>query len=240
VGAYWNKESVEECYKSWALDRSIILYAGMPSLMVSNLWWAHNSTILKDKWVDPGIKTTITLIQETKFKEDPKIQKPHLPIPPSLDYDTPWGYLDNAIQGNPPSCGVGVVLYLNHNHYIFIGYSLGSIMNNKAEITTLWTLLETTKKKDVRKLQVLGDSKLVIECQAQGKIGIQNTSLAPFMREIRLIFHSFKWLSFHHILRELNEKTYEFSKEALLLQRGSFRYYEYFEGIETKSMEARL
>jgi ribonuclease HI len=39
----------------------------------------------------------------------------------------------------------------------------------KHELIALWTLLETTKKKDIRKLQVMGDSKLVIDW-AKGKI----------------------------------------------------------------------
>jgi hypothetical protein len=47
-------------------------------------------------------------------------------------------------------------------------------------------------------------------------------------------------LSFQHILRELNVKADELSKEALQLQRGAFGYYEYFEGTETEAMEFRL
>jgi len=47
-------------------------------------------------------------------------------------------------------------------------------------------------------------------------------------------------LSFHHVLRELNVNVDELSKEVLQLQRGSFGYYEYFEGVETEAMEFRL
>jgi len=84
-----------------------------------------------------------------------------------------------------------VVLYINQNHYIFIRYASGSGTNNKVELTALWTLMETAKKKDLRKLQVLGDLKLVIDW-AQGKIDIQNTSLAPVMGDIHLTFQCFE------------------------------------------------
>jgi hypothetical protein len=47
-------------------------------------------------------------------------------------------------------------------------------------------------------------------------------------------------LSFHHILRELNAKVDEISKEALQLKRGAFGHYEYFDGTETKAMEFRV
>jgi hypothetical protein len=75
---------------------------------------------------------------------------------------------------------------------------------------------------------------------AQGKISIQNINLSTVMRDVRLTYQSFEWLSFHHILRELNSKADELSKEALQLQRGAFRYYEYFDGTETEAMEFRL
>jgi hypothetical protein len=57
------------------------------------------------------------------------------------------------------------------------------------------------------------------------------------MREIQLAFQSFECLSFHHILRELNNKADKLSKEALQLQRGSFDFYEYFDGTKIEAME---
>lgn len=146
---------------------------------------------------------------------------------------------NGASQGHPPSIGVGVVLFLNQSHYINIRYAPGGGSNNKAELIALWTLLETAKQKDVRKLQVLGDSKLVIDW-AKWKISIQNINLANIMRDIRLSFQSFDWLSFQHILRELYVKADKLSKEVLQLQRGAFGYYKYFEGTETEAMEFRL
>ena len=100
-------------------------------------------------------------------------------------------------------------------------------------------LLETTKQKDIRKLHVMEDSKLAIDW-AQGKISIQNVNLSNIKRDIKLCFYSFKWLSFHHILRELNVNADELSKEALQFQRGVFGYYKYFDGVEIEGMEFRL
>jgi hypothetical protein len=69
----------------------------------------------------------------------------------------------------------------------------------------------------------MGDSKLVIDW-ANGKNNVQNMSLATIMRDIRLACQSFKWLSYHHILRELNTKEDELSKQVLELQAGSFGF----------------
>jgi hypothetical protein len=57
------------------------------------------------------------------------------------------------------------------------------------------------------------------------------------LKEIKLNFRAFEWLSFHHVLRELNSKADELSKEALELQKGAFGFYEFFEGEETEAME---
>jgi ribonuclease HI len=132
-----------------------------------------------------------------------------------------WGYFNGSWQGHPPSIGIGVVLFINHNNFINLRYALGGGSDNKVELIALWTSLETTKKKDIRKLQVMGDSKLVIDW-AKGKISFQNINLANILRDMRLSFQSFDWLSFQHILRELNVKAYELSKEDLQLQRGAF------------------
>jgi ribonuclease HI len=128
-----------------------------------------------------------------------------------------------------------VVLFINHSHYIHIRYSLGGGTNNRVELIALWTLLETTKEKNMTKLQVFGDSKLVIDWE-RGQNNIQNPRLASILRDIKLTFRNFEWLSFHHIPRELNTKADELSKEALQLQKGAFGFYEFFEDTETEAM----
>jgi ribonuclease HI len=56
-----------------------------------------------------------------------------------------------------------VVLYISSTHYIHIRYSPGGGTNNREELIAPWTLLEVAKKKNVRSLQVYGDSKMVFD-----------------------------------------------------------------------------
>lgn len=88
--------------------------------MISNIWWARNSAIFKDKDVPPEVTRALTLSQAVEFREDLKGKEPRIPIPPSIDFEIPWGYFDRANQGHLLKCGVGVVLFLNQNHYIHI------------------------------------------------------------------------------------------------------------------------
>ena len=60
------------------------------------------------------------------------------------------------------------------------------------------------------------------------------------MRDIRETFNSFCWLSFHHILRELNSKVDKLSNDVVLLNLGTFRLYEFHDGVETEAMEVHL
>jgi ribonuclease HI len=207
--------------------------------MISNIWWARNSVVFKDKTVPPEMIAAISISQDEEFKTKLRTSKHCFIVPPPIDYTIPWGFFDWASQGHPPSCGVGVVLFISHSHYIHIGYAPGGGTNNRAELIALWTLLETTKEKNLTKLQVFGDSKLVIDW-ARGLNNIQNPRLASILRDIKLTFRDFEWNSFQHILRELNTKADGLSKEALQLQKGAFGFYEFFEGTETEAMEFRL
>jgi hypothetical protein len=68
----WNKPSLEECVKDWLLDRSVNLYASLPSILVNNLWWAHNSNIHKDRLVPPEVTTTLTVGKTMEFMKKQK------------------------------------------------------------------------------------------------------------------------------------------------------------------------
>jgi hypothetical protein len=86
-------------------------------------------------------------------------------------------------------------------------------------LTTLWSLLEAAKEKNLTKLQVFGDSKMAIDW-ANGKSTIQNPNLASILQDIKLSFRAFERISFHHILRELNSKVDELSKKPWNCQMG--------------------
>jgi ribonuclease HI len=124
------------------------------------------------------------------FKSEMKTKNPRLLVMSHLDFEIPWGFFDGAFQGHPPMCGVGVVLHLKKNHYIHIRYAPSSGTNNRVEFIALWTLLEAGIKKVVRKLQVLGNSMLVVEWEKQ-KIKFQDIRIESLLRDIKLYFLSF-------------------------------------------------
>jgi hypothetical protein len=112
-------------------------------------------------------------------------------------------------------------------------------LKQQSKLIALWVLLEAAKEKDVAKLQVFGDSKMAIDWACR-RTSIEIPHLASIMRDIKLTFRAFERLSFHHILRELNTKADELSKQALEMQSEAFSFYEYMDGREIEEMEFRF
>jgi hypothetical protein len=50
IRANWDEGSIEECFRSW-IQEITSLYAGLPGIMISNIWWERNNVIFKDKFV---------------------------------------------------------------------------------------------------------------------------------------------------------------------------------------------
>jgi len=67
----WNHDSLEECFRTWLQDRTISLYAGLPSIMIKNIWWERNNVVFKDKTVSPDVTLMLSLRQDEEFKTKP-------------------------------------------------------------------------------------------------------------------------------------------------------------------------
>jgi hypothetical protein len=54
-----------------------------------------------------------------------------------IDYEIPWGFFNRACQGHPLVCGPGVVLFLNHSHYLHVRYAPGVGIKDRVEFIAL-------------------------------------------------------------------------------------------------------
>lgn len=66
-------------------------------------------------------------------------------------------------KGQARCCGAGIKVYLSQNHIfkLKLGARIGT--NNIVELLALWGLLYLENYKKLRKLQVVGDFKLVVD-----------------------------------------------------------------------------
>jgi hypothetical protein len=123
ASSLWPKVFLEDNLKGWLVDKSIKQLDGVPSILVNSLWWAHNSSVFKDRDILPEVTVGIILNLANELLTDLKFKEPRLPSMPDLDFNIPWGFFDSAAQGNPNICRVCVVLYLHQNHYLQACYS---------------------------------------------------------------------------------------------------------------------
>jgi ribonuclease HI len=77
-------------------------------------------------------------------------------------------------------CAVTEILFVNNSHYFSLKYGAGKRTNNRAEFYALWILMKIAADKCTGKLQVLGDSKLLMDW-ANNKCRISNLARGPVM-----------------------------------------------------------
>ena len=80
--------------------------------------------------------------------------------------------------------GPGGILYLNEDTRFEIKFALRQGINNKAELVALWAILKLAQEKQVKNLQLFGDSKLTTDW-ANGNIQINSPHLQHQLRALR-------------------------------------------------------
>lgn len=92
---------------------------------------------------------------------------------------------------------------------------MGVGTNNLSEFNARFVLMKYALGRGVLKLQVLGDSKLVIDW-ILGAVQITNNALVNIGRLLKRISDTFQMISFKHIFREINVQAESLSKEPLV------------------------
>ena len=79
-----------------------------------------------------------------------------------IDRTKPWVFFDGSTSRNPKICGAGGIRFLKDDHYITFKAGLGEGTNNFAELYALKLLISLSLKKQIKHIQIFGDSMLVI------------------------------------------------------------------------------
>ena len=89
----------------------------------------------------------------------------------------PCGFFDGTSASDPHLYGAGGILFIKDDHYFTFKASLGIGTNNLAELCALKLLLSLDLGNQISKIQVFGDSLLVINW-VTGKFRIHNLQLS--------------------------------------------------------------
>ncbi len=124
-------------------------------------------------------------------------------------------HCDGASRGNPGPAGAGMVLFdpqgrLQANQ----GRYLGETTNNVAEYQALLLGLEEARRLEVKKLQVLADSELMVK-QINGRYRVKAPHLIPLWREALNALKEFEAWAINHVPREENHLADEAANRAI-------------------------
>lgn len=127
------------------------------------------------------------------------------------------GYFDGGSRGNPGVAGAGYVIRDGDKCYAGYVYVGDNNTNNEAEYTGALELLKRAAAEGIRKIHVIGDSKLVV-MQAQSKWKCNKEHLAKLRQQCWDVPIEATW---EHVPRADNKEADLLSNVAMDTKRTS-------------------
>ena len=141
---------------------------------------------------------------------------------------SPYGFFDGAAANGYG--GAGFCLFLSESHSYEFALGDSSCTNTKAELIALWALLYVTLLMGIPKMNIFGDSAVIISWE-KGITALNPPALSDWCMDTRRLISCFHHLSFSHIFREHNQLADRLSKSVLTLALGCGKYSEFIEGL---------
>jgi hypothetical protein len=101
--------------------------------------------------------------------------------------------------------------------------SLWNVSNNLAEVYVQWCRINLERRKELKKLVVIGDLLLVIQEMINQGIASRNKIISR-LNNIKHLSQSFEKNYFFHVKRGLSEKVDSWEKKVKSLQQGSLPF----------------
>ena len=131
-----------------------------------------------------------------------------------MNNSTWQAWFDGATNPNPGERGIGGVLKGPAGERIEISENIGFGTNNEAEYAALMAVLDAAIDAKVQKLEVFGDSQLVIK-QVSGEWLINSKALVPMCQSVLDLKAQIPSVALRWIPREQNAEADVLSKRAI-------------------------
>lgn len=123
-------------------------------------------------------------------------------------------YFDGASRGNPGPAAVGWVVVTDEGIVAEGGERIGETTNNRAEYEALIAALEAAADIGFDRVDVRGDSQLIVE-QVAGGWDVNDPGLRERRVRARELLDRFEEWTLTHVPREVNERADQLANEAL-------------------------
>jgi ribonuclease HI len=128
-------------------------------------------------------------------------------------------FFDGAAQNHGTCSGAGGIIKLSSNKVYKWFFNCGKGTNTKAELLGAWATLFLADHLNIHKIQILGDSKIIIDWLNHKNV-LQVTTLEGWKHRTTMLVNRFTTVQFFHIFREFNIEADRLSKKALLAPEG--------------------
>ena len=124
-------------------------------------------------------------------------------------------FTDGGARGNPGPAGIGAILVDDKNNVVFeLSKYIGETTNNVAEYKALIEGLLKTKEKEIKNIDCILDSELVVK-QLNGLYKVKNESMHIYFTQVKKLEKFFDKVTYRHVKRELNSRADSLVNEAL-------------------------
>jgi ribonuclease HI len=170
------------------------------------------------------------ILGDLEIPRDRRIHTPRF-IQPTLHLGWNIAWFDGTSQNVGLHCGAGgLIKRLDHTKITWT-FNCGAGSNTKAELLGVWATLLLATRHNILELQVMGDSKIIIDwLNNKGKL--QVIALECWKDRITDLIKAFTQISFSHVYRETNEEVDTLSKNALTRLTGVLTYQLWTDGQE--------
>jgi ribonuclease HI len=138
-------------------------------------------------------------------------------------------FFDGASIRGGMTCGVGGVIKKPDLHVYRWHINCGTGTNTKAELLGAWVTLILAKLWKISKIQLMGDSKVIIDW-LNHKTNLHAIDIVGWRRRTKVLTTYFQEISVHHIFRDFNKEADRLSKQGLLDQKVNLTYYTVDDG----------
>ena len=126
---------------------------------------------------------------------------------------TPTLYTDGGARGNPGPAGIGAVLTIGEEQYVFKKY-IGETTNNQAEYQALILGLDEAIKRGIKEIHCFLDSELVVK-QLKREYKVKDNDLAIQFVKVWNMMQQIGKVTFTHVPRAENKIADRLVNEVL-------------------------
>jgi ribonuclease HI len=183
------------------------VYNTLPSLACWYIWLERNKCIFESRTPTvQGVGFKIRgMVENSSAQCLQKCKCKRIKKSPDINL-TSICWFDGAAQANGILSGVGGIIKISGNTIYRWTFNCGMGTNTRAELLGVWASLSLAHRLGIDQLQLLGDSKTVIDW-LNFKSNLQVSSLMDWMEKIQELITFFNTIRFDHIYREENEEA---------------------------------